>query len=129
MKFDPNFFIKQKFTEAQLKKHGQSAQRDLNIAQTSKESEVRFHFTYMAMLKAGIYYLARHGYRVKGVPGHHQKVIEALSRIMELQDIQIVGDKMRKDRNLDLYSAELLTSPEEIQEYFHFVKDLFKKIF
>lgn len=51
MKFDRNFFVKQKFTEEELKKYKQSAKRDLGIAETNKEPEVIFHFAYMALIK------------------------------------------------------------------------------
>ena len=97
MRLDRNFFITQKFTEDELKKYKQSAKRDLDIAKTSKDSEVTFHFSYMALVKIGIYCLAREGYRLKSRPGHHQKIIEYLSRHLNSENILMIGDKMRKD--------------------------------
>lgn len=128
MIFDKNFFSKQKFTGEELKKYKRSAKRDLDIAKTSKEPEVVFHFAYMALIKIGIYCLASEGYRVKGRPGHHQMLIEFLSRHFKSEDILIVGDKMRKDRNLDFYSADALGPHEEIAENLKFVNDLYNKL-
>ncbi len=128
MKFEREYFIKQKFTEAELKKYGRAIRRDLGIAGESRESEVTFHFTFMALIKIGIYCLAQQGYRVKSRPGHHQKIIESLSEFFQSEDVLIVGEKMRKDRNLDFYGAEVIHSPDEVQEYFKFVEDLYKKI-
>ncbi len=128
MKFDKNFFIKQTFTDEELKKYKQSAKRDLDIAETNKAPEVIFHFAYMALIKMGIYCLAKEGYRVKSRPGHHQKIIEYLSRHLGLEDILVIGDKMRKDRNLDFYSADFIDSSDEAGEYLEFITGVYRKI-
>jgi len=128
MNFDKNFFGEQKFTDAELVKYRKSAKRDLDIALSSHEPEVVFHFAYMALIKIGIYHLAKEGYRVKSRVGHHQKIIESLSRILDSEDIGIIGDKMRKDRNLDLYSGDALHSLEEIKEYLRFIEALCVKL-
>jgi len=82
MKYDKNFFIKQQFDQEELEKYKKSAERNLNIAKSSEEPEVIFHFAYMALIKIGIYCLAKAGYRIKGKPGHHQKIIEYLSKAL-----------------------------------------------
>jgi hypothetical protein len=82
----------------------------------------------MALIKMGIYLIAKAGYRVKSEPGHHVKIIEALSGILSLKDILVVGDKMRKDRNIDLYSGGIVISPAESKEYFEFVEGLYKRL-
>jgi len=128
MKPDRSFFITQKFAEGELKKYKQSAKRDLDIAKASKNSEVTFHFSYMALIKIGIYCLAKEGYRVKSRPGHHQKIIESLSRHLGDEDILIIGDKMRKDRNLDFYSADSMSSKGEVAEYLKFIDTLYNRI-
>ena len=128
MKFDKNFFISQKFSSAELDKYEKSVKRDLNIAGSSKDSEVTFHFAFMALIKIGIYCLAQAGYRVKSRPGHHQKIIESLSQSLGSEDILIIGDKMRKDRNLDFYGADALCSAEEAREYLEFVHGIFKRM-
>jgi hypothetical protein len=128
MRFDKNFFIEQAFTPTELARYKKSAKRDLDIARESKEPEVVFHFAYMALIKIGIWCLAREGYRVKSRPGHHQKIIESLGMILGSEDIVVVGEKMRKDRNLDFYSAGVLGSPEENQDYLEFIEELYKKL-
>lgn len=127
MNLDRNFFIKQSFTAPELARYKRSAKRDLDIARAAKEAEVAFHFAYMGLIKIGIYCLAREGYRVKSRPGHHQKIIESLGAIMGSEDILVVGEKMRKDRNLDFYCAGVLSSPEENQDDLEFIEGLYKK--
>ena len=128
MMIDKKFFIKQKFSLGQLAKYKKSTRRDLDIAKSSQEPEVIFHFAYMAFIKIGIYCLAKTGYRVKARPGHHQKIIEYLSQFMNSEDILIIGDKMRKDRNLDLYSADTVYSIDELNEYLEFIERIYRHI-
>ncbi|MBI5150270.1 MAG: hypothetical protein HZA28_05830 [Candidatus Omnitrophica bacterium] len=128
MRFDKNFFIKQTFTPVELARYKKSAQRDLDIAHAAKEYEVVFHFAYMGLIKIGIYCLAREGHRVKSRPGHHQKIIESLGEILGSEDVLVVGEKMRKDRNLDFYSANAFGSPEESRDYLGFIEGLYKKL-
>ena len=124
--FDKNYFVEQEFSEKELGKYYESAKRDLRIAKKNKEPEVRFHFVYMALIKIGIYHISKNGYRIKSRPGHHQAIIEYLSKILSNEDIKIIGDKMRKDRNLDLYSAGMGNTADEISMYVAFVDKIFK---
>jgi len=128
MIFDKTFFIKQHFKEEELEKYKKSAGRNLNTAKSAKESEVAFHFAYMALLKIGIYCLAKAGYRVKSKSGHHQKIIEYLGKILNSENIALIGDKMRKDRNLDLYSADTVYSDSQIKEYIKFIETIYEKL-
>ncbi|HLF18765.1 MAG TPA: hypothetical protein VI749_07735 [Candidatus Omnitrophota bacterium] len=128
MTFDKDFFISQKFTQAQLGKYRKSAKRNLDIAGRHGEPEVVFHFSYMALIMIGIYYLAKEGYRVKSRPGHHKKIIEALSEILGSQDVLVVGERMRKSRNRDMYNADMLIAKKEASEYLQFVEGLFKAL-
>lgn len=128
MRFDKNYFIKQEFSQNELNKYKKAAERDLSIAHKDKEIEVIFHFSYMALLKIGIYTIAKEGYRVKSRPGHHVQIIEVLSGILKSKDIAIIGDKMRRDRNLDLYSASALITRTDVEIYYKFVLDLFQTI-
>ena len=128
MILDKNFFAAQKFSETELSKYKRSAKRDLDIAGKSQDPEVLFHFSFMALIKMGIYYLAKAGYRLKSQPGHHQKVIEYLSQSLGSEEILIIGDKMRKERNLDFYGVDAVCSPEEARQYFEFIHGIFRKI-
>lgn len=84
MKFDKNYFSRQSFALEELEKYRKSIVRYLNIAKTSAETDVKFHFTYMALIKIGIYFIAKEGYRIKSRPGHHQKIIETLSKLLNM---------------------------------------------
>jgi len=126
MKFDKNFFEIQAFSPADLERFRASAIRDIGIARTGEHPEVKFHFTYMALVKAGIFCLAREGYRVKSKPGHHQKILEALAKILDDENVLLVGDKMRRDRNADLYDSTGRYNDKEVGEYFDFIDGIVK---
>jgi len=121
---DRNYFIKQIFTAEELGKIRKAINRSLGIAQKREEPEVSFHFAYMTLIKMGIYCLARDGYRVKGKPGHHKKIIEYLSHTLKNKEILVVGDKMRRDRNFDLYSTGIFISEKELAEYIEFIEKI-----
>jgi len=70
---DKNFFSTQVFTADELEKLRKSAEKYLAISKKNREPEVKFHFTYMTLIKIGIYLIAKEGYRVKSRPGHHQQ--------------------------------------------------------
>lgn len=128
MKFDKNFFVKQEFATEELAKYKESASRDLEIAKAKQAPAVVFHFAYMALLKIGIYHIGKEGYRAKSRPGHHMKIIEALSGILEDEEVLMIGDKMRKDRNLDLYEAGALEPVQNADQYLEFVERLYQKM-
>ncbi|PIU20508.1 MAG: hypothetical protein COT18_01990 [Elusimicrobia bacterium CG08_land_8_20_14_0_20_59_10] len=84
---DKNFFSAQSFTAEELEKLRKSAEKYLAISGKNREPEVKFHFTYMALIKIGIYLIAREGYRVKSRPGHHQMMIEELGELLKSEDV------------------------------------------
>lgn len=47
---DKNFFIKQNFSEGVIEKYKKSARHTLDIAITSKEQEVVFHFLTLGII-------------------------------------------------------------------------------
>ena len=55
------------------------------------------------------------------------KCTEKGSEILDNKDMVIIGDKMRKKRNLDLYSGGFLVSIKESNEYLQFVRLIIKK--
>lgn len=128
MKFPKEYFIEQQFTKEALSKLKESALRDIKIAENDKEPEVRFHFSYMALLKTGILAIAIKGYRIKSKPGHHKIILEALANILEDKDVLITGDRMRKNRNFDVYSGSITIGIEEIEQNFTFIKEVYKRI-
>lgn len=126
MKWDNEFFQKRVFTEKQIDQYIQSAERDFAIAKEAVQVEVIFTFTYNAFLKLGIGLIAKRGYKVKSRTGHHVQIIEALSLIMNDEEITIYGNEMRRKRNMDLYAGGCLVSQKEALSYFKFVESLFK---
>ena len=128
MNWDKNYFVVQVFSKTELAKYKKSAGRDLAIALSNPEIEVQFHFAYMALVKIGIYLIAKEGYRVKSRPGHHVKIIEALSDLCQSEEILLIGDKMRKDRNLDLYGGDSYYSQDETSVFLHKINDLYQSL-
>ena len=125
--FDTKFFQKKKFENKTIFKYFRNAAKDLGIAFRSKEPEVIFNFSYSALVKIGIVLIAVCGYRVRSKVGHHIKILGKLSQILNNKNIEILGDKMRKKRNLDLYEGGIIISQKEAKDYLNFVKGIIKK--
>ncbi len=125
---DKNFFSKQTFSSEELKKLLQSVEKHLSISKKNNEPEVKFHFTYMTLIKIGIYLIAKKGYRIKSRPGHHKLLIENLSSILKNEDIMLIGDKMRRRRNMDFYSADGMITETEANADFEFVEKIYKNL-
>ena len=125
---DKNFFSKQAFSAKELEKLLKSAEKHLAISKKNREPAVKFHFTYMTLIKIGIYLIAKKGYRVKSRPGHHKMLIEGLSEILKNEDIMLIGDKMRRRRNMDFYSADGMITETEADKDFEFVEEIYKSL-
>lgn len=127
MRFDNRFFQKKKFDPRTIKKYFNGALKDFKIAFKNNDSEVIFSFSYSALIKIGITLVAFSGYKIKSRTGHHIKILEKLSQIVGNQDIEIIGNKMRKKRNLDLYEGGIIISSKEAMAYLNFVKEVINK--
>lgn len=125
--FDTKFFQKKKFEDKTISKYFRNAIKDLNIAIRSKEPEVIFNFSYFALVKIGIVLIAVCGHRVRSRIGHHIKILEKLSQTIKDENIEIIGNRMRKKRNLDLYEGGIIISQKEAKDYLDFVKGIIKK--
>jgi hypothetical protein len=123
--FNRNFFEKKDFDHRTIQKYFKAAQRDLKIANTNQEVEVIFKFSYSALIKMGICLISFHNYRVKSRSGHHIKILKKLSQILQNEDIEIIGNKMRKKRNFDLYEGGVMIASKEAEDYLYFVKEVF----
>ncbi|OIO50251.1 MAG: hypothetical protein COV41_00435 [Candidatus Brennerbacteria bacterium CG11_big_fil_rev_8_21_14_0_20_43_10] len=55
------------------------------------------------------------------------KILEKLSEILNDKDIEIIGDRMRKKRNLDLYEGGIIISQKEVKDYLDFIKQVIKR--
>lgn len=125
--FDTKFFQKKRSEEKTISKYFRNAVKDLYIAARGKEPEVIFNFSYSALIKIGIAVIAVYGYRVRSRVGHHIKILEKLSQILNNRNIEMIGDKMRKKRNLDLYEGGIIIDSKEAKQYLNFVKEIINK--
>jgi hypothetical protein len=120
--FESKFFEKRKFEDKTIQKYFRGAQRDFKIAAENKHPEVTFKFSYDCLIKLGITLIVSQGYRIKSRTGHHIKILEKLSDILDNKDIEIMGEAMRKKRNFDLYEGGAIIAEKEAKEYLSFVR-------
>lgn len=127
IEFDQHEFQKLKFSSEQLAKYLASAKHDFKIAVGSDIPDVIFKFSYDALLKIGIYLIAKAGYKVRSRTGHHFRIVEKLSRLLNDDNIAVLGNKMRQERNIGLYLGGLSVSQKEALAFLDFVKSVFDK--
>jgi len=128
MKFEDKYFPTFQFAVEQIKKNLQNAMRDIDIAEKDEFLDVKFNYTYTALLKAGIALLSFYQRKIKSMPGHHVKIIGKLSEILNDEDIADLGNVMRSKRNRDLYDGGIEVTSKECKEYISFVKDVLKRV-
>ena len=66
--------------------------------------------------------------KVKSVQGHHIKILEKLSTLLENDDIFTYGNAMRMKRNQDLYSGGEYISKKEADDCLEFVEDVVNQV-
>jgi len=121
--FETKYFQKFSFTKQQIDRFFESALRDLKIARQDKFAEVRFTYSYQALVKAGIAVIAKvGGVKVRSVPGHHVKILEKMSEILKNPDVLTLGDAMRIKRNSDFYGGGESITEKEAEDYLKFVE-------
>ncbi len=125
--FESQHFQKMTFKEEQIDQFLKSALHDLKIAEDSDISDVIFKFSYDAIIKLGIALIAKKGYKVRSTTGHHVKILEKLSQLLKDEDILVLGNKMRQERNVNLYDGGFFVGEKDSLEYLKFVKSVFKK--
>ena len=89
-----------------------SAERNLADAQLPELSaDNRFDTAYKAIMQCAMIGLWASGYRTStSQPGHHQTALQTLPKTMGVaQDIVIVLDALRKQRNLNDYEGDPIT--------------------
>ena len=127
--FEREFFKKIRFTKGEIRRFYDGALRDLKIAQKDPFSEVRFSYSYQALIKAGIALIAKAGgVKVRSVPGHHAKIISKMGEILKDPDILAIGNAMRTKRNTDLYDGGRPMGKKETDDYLKFTKGIIEKI-
>ena len=127
VRFNKNDFRKTEFSKLEIDQYKQNAERDLEIAGHADIPQVKFDFSFKALIKLGIIIIAIQGFRAASKRGHHIKIIEKISEILHDDTIEAVGNAMRTKRNQDFYGGGILISEKEADEYFDFVKDCFSK--
>ena len=126
--FESQHFQKLAFKEEQIGQFLKSALHDLKIAESTDISDVIFKFSYDALVKLGIALIAKKGYKVRSTAGHHVKILEKLSQLLKDEDILVLGNKMRQERNTNLYDGGFFVGDKDSREYLDFVKSVFKKV-
>lgn len=91
-----------------------------NIADTSVKAisdETRFDAAYKAIMQCALVGLLANGYRPSTTtPGHHQTMIQALELTLGVPPtVWVVLDALRKKRNLNDYSGDLI-EPASVRE-------------
>ena len=127
IKFESQHFQKLTFKQKQIDQFLLSAQHDLKIAEESDVPDVIFKFGYDALIKLGIMLIAKKSYKVRSTAGHHIKILEKLSQLLKDEDILVLGNKMRQERNVNLYDGGIIVGEKDSLEYLEFVKSTFKK--
>ena len=128
-KFESKYFIRWNFTEEQIILFYNNALRDLQIATENKRPEVKFTYSYNALIKGGIALVAKIGkVKIRSIPGHHVKIIEKMSEILKDNSINELGNAMRMKRNEDFYAGGIFISEKESEDYHVFVKEILFKI-
>lgn len=129
IKFETAYFTKYNFSKEQIDKYFRNALKDLEIAEENNRPEVKFSYSYSAFIKGGITLLAKAGnVKVRSIPGHHVKIIEKMSRILNNDLIENIGNAMRSKRNEDFYGGGVLVSEKEGIDYYRFVENILKEI-
>ena len=128
MKFDQEYFRKFNFKPDDIKRYLRSALHDLEIAEKDPFFELKFTYSYQALIKTGITLLAKAGkVKVRSVPGHHVKILEKMAEILGDEDIRTIGNAMRMKRNTDLYGGGELMGEKEAKDYLRFVRKIIEE--
>ena len=125
--FENQYFQKLVFKDEQIEQFIKSALHDLQIAKGSDISDVIFKFSYDALIKLGIALIAKKGFKIRSTSGHHVKILEKMSQLLKDEDILVLGNKMRQERNNNLYDGGFFVGDKDSREYLDFVKNVFKK--
>jgi len=128
-RFESKYFRKFEFTKEQIQQYLENALKDLRIAKEDAHSEVKFTYSYNALIKAGIALIAAHGnVKVRSMAGHHIKIIEKIAEMLEDDSVVTMGNAMRMKRNEDFYGGGIFISEKDSGEYLKYVEGILKRI-
>ncbi|MFC2149509.1 hypothetical protein ACFLQ8_02290 [Candidatus Auribacterota bacterium] len=128
-RFEKKYFREFKFAPGDIEQYLNNAVHDLKIAGEDPFPEVMFSYSYQALIKTGIVLIAVYGkVKVRSVPGHHIRILEKMSEILNDPDVVAVGNSMRMKRNTDFYGGGIYISKKEAKEYYRFVEAVLAKV-
>ena len=127
MKFSDLQFQKIKFSKKQLVDFFNNAENDLKNAKKTDIPEVVFMLCYNSVVKLGIYIIAKKGYKVRSIPGHHYQILKSLGKITGLKSEIDFLQKVRQKRNIDMYEGGTIISKKESNDLLKITKTIFKK--
>lgn len=113
-----------------------AAERNLSDAGIlALSSENRFDAAYKAIMQCAMIGLMANGYRTStSQPGHHQTALQVLPKSLGVaQDVVIVLDALRKQRNLNDYEGDPVTDAavleccEQAQRLLEFTRSWLRK--
>jgi len=128
IKFDDRYFTDFVFTKEQVRKNFENAMKDLGIAHQDTIPDVKFTYSYDALIKGGIALISLFNKKIKSVPGHHVKIIEAMAKILNDDSVAAIGNAMRSKRNADFYSGGVEITEKESREYLDYADSILRKI-
>ena len=125
---DPNFFQQFHYTEAQIAQFFANAQKDFRLATEVGEPNIATRLYYDAVIKIGIAHIARSGYKIRSIQGHHIKILEALENITQLEDECAYMNRVRRDRNKDLYEGGVSFTQSHAENLGRVVSKIFRTL-
>lgn len=125
--FQTEFFQPFTYTEAQISGYFLNAEQDLTRAKHADDPNIVYRIGYDAALKLGIAMIAKAGYKVRSVPGHHIKILDQLAEILKRPDEVDYLHRIRRKRNVDLYEGGLDFTEKEAEDLLKLCETLFSE--
>ncbi|MFH1369113.1 MAG: hypothetical protein ABII64_08305 [Elusimicrobiota bacterium] len=117
------------FTGKQVKGYLNNAFKDLEIARNDRIPEVKFTYSYTALLKGGIALIAGvKKSKIASMPGHHIEILRITGKILDDEMVFTVGNAMRMKRNTDLYQGGIVITELESKDYYAFSANVLDRI-
>lgn len=127
IQFETEFFQKFSYSKEQTDSFFRNAEQDLGRAESCGDPNIAYRIGYDAVLKLGIALIAKTGYKVRSMPGHHIKILDKLGEILEKPDEIEYFQRIRRKRNTDLYEGGLDFTEKEALNLLELCRNLFVK--
>ena len=123
-----DYFKPLKFTKDQLENYRLSLLQDYRIAKDNNTPQIVLRFSYDCMIKLAISELARQGYKVRSIPGHHIALLDELAEIVGEADLAIVFNEYRQKRNRELYDGYCYATETEAHALFSLLESILTRL-